>query len=198
METFSALLAICAENSPVPGEFPHKGQWRGALMFTLICARIKGWVNNCEAGDLRRNRAHYDVIVMGNTKLFIHENAFENVIFESGSLLSSGRWVNSLRPSDAYMCVVKLTIIGSDNGLSPGRCQATIWSNAGILLIGRLGTNFSEILIGIQTFSFKKMHLKMSSAKWRSFCFGLNVLSSKNISTSRSKSWCFLFSSSSN
>ena len=47
-----------------PVNSPHKGQWRGALMFTLICARIKGWVNNCEAGDLRRNRAHYDVIVM--------------------------------------------------------------------------------------------------------------------------------------
>ena len=58
METFSALLAICAVNSP------HKGQWRGALMFTLICARINGWVNNREAGDLRRYRAHYDVIVM--------------------------------------------------------------------------------------------------------------------------------------
>ena len=43
---------------------PHKGQWRGALMFSLICARINGWVYNCEAGDLRRNRAHYDVIVM--------------------------------------------------------------------------------------------------------------------------------------
>ena len=65
METFSALLAICAGNSPVPGEFPpHKGQWRGALMFTLICARINGWVNNREAGDLRRYRTHYDVIVM--------------------------------------------------------------------------------------------------------------------------------------
>ena len=47
-----------------PVNSPHKGQWRGALMFTLICARIKGWVNNCEAGDLRRNRAHCDVIVM--------------------------------------------------------------------------------------------------------------------------------------
>ena len=41
---------------------PHKGQWRGALMFTLI--RIDGWVNNREAGDLRRYRPHYDVIVM--------------------------------------------------------------------------------------------------------------------------------------
>ena len=43
---------------------PHKGQWRGHLMFSLICARIDGWVNNGEAGDLRRYRTHYDVIVM--------------------------------------------------------------------------------------------------------------------------------------
>ena len=42
----------------------HKGQWRGALMFSLICARINGWVNNIEAGDLRRHRTHYDVTVM--------------------------------------------------------------------------------------------------------------------------------------
>ena len=75
-----------------------------------------------------------------------------------------------------HICVVKLTIIGSDNGLSPGRRQAIIWTNAGILLIGPLGTNFIEILIGIQTFSFKKIHLKMSSAKWCPFCLGLNVL----------------------
>ena len=47
-----------------PVNSPHKGQWRGALMFTLIWARIIGWVNNREAGDLRRNRGHYDVIVM--------------------------------------------------------------------------------------------------------------------------------------
>ena len=64
METFSALLALCAEISPVPVNSPHKGQWRGALMFSLICARINGWVNNSEAGDLRRHRGHYDVIVM--------------------------------------------------------------------------------------------------------------------------------------
>ena len=79
-----------------------------------------------------------------------------------------------------HICVVKLTIIGSDNGLSPGRCQAIIWTNAGILLIGPLGTNFSEILIGIQTFSFKKMDLKMSSAKWRPFCLGLNELNDRH------------------
>ena len=62
------------------------------------------------------------------------------------------------------------TIIGSDNVLSPGWRQAIICTNAGILLIGPQGTNFSEILIGIQTFSFKKMYLKISSAKWRPFC----------------------------
>ena len=47
-----------------PVNSPHKGQWRGALMFSLICARINGWVNNREAGDLRRHQAHCDVIVM--------------------------------------------------------------------------------------------------------------------------------------
>ena len=75
-----------------------------------------------------------------------------------------------------HICVSKLTIIGSDNGLSPGRRQAIIWTNAGILSIGLLGTNFNEILIEIHTFSFKKLHLKMSSAKRRPFCLGLNVL----------------------
>ena len=75
-----------------------------------------------------------------------------------------------------HICVSELTIIVSDNGLSPGRRQAIIWNNAGLLLIEPLGTNFSEISIGIQTFSFTKMHLNMSSAKWRPFCLGLNVL----------------------
>ena len=78
-----------------------------------------------------------------------------------------------------HICVGNLTIIGPDNGLSPGRCQAIIWTNARILSIGPWGTNFSEILIDIQTVSFKKMHVKMSSAKWRSFCLGLNVLHNK-------------------
>ena len=72
------------------------------------------------------------------------------------------------------------TTTSSDNGLSPDRCQAIIWTNAGILLIGPLGTNFSEILIRIQTFSFRKMHLKMSSAKWPPFCLGLNLLMPRN------------------
>ena len=78
-----------------------------------------------------------------------------------------------------HICFGKLTIIGSDNGLSPERRQAIIWTNAGILLIRSLRTNFSEILIEIQTFSLKKIGLKMSSAKWRPFCLGLNVLTER-------------------
>ena len=101
--------------------------------------------------------------------------------------VTGSQWVNHKKHNKArtllthwgrvmHICVSKLTIIGSDNGLSPGRHQAIIWTNAGILLIGSLGTNLSEILIKILTFSFKKMQLKISSAKWRPFSLGLNVL----------------------
>ena len=75
-----------------------------------------------------------------------------------------------------HICVGNLAIIGSNNGLSPGRRQAIIWTDVGILLIGSWGTNFSEIWIGIETFSLKKIHLKMSSAKGRLFSLGLNEL----------------------
>ena len=85
-------------------------------------------------------------------------------------LLTHWGWVT-------HICVSKQTIIGSDNGLSPDRRQAIIWTNAGLLLIWPLRTNFSEILIEILTFSFKKVRLKVSSAKRRPFCLGLNVLS---------------------
>ena len=59
-----------------------------------------------------------------------------------------------------HICVCNLTIIGSDNGLSPGRRQAIIWTSAGILLIGTLGTNFSEISIGVPTFHSRKFTWK--------------------------------------
>ena len=72
--------------------------------------------------------------------------------------------------------VSKLTIVGSDSGLSPGRHLAIIWANDGILLIGTLGANLSDILIEIHTFSLKKIHLKMSSAKWWLLGLGRNVL----------------------
>ena len=65
----SALLALCAGNSPVPVKSPHKGQWRRALIFSLICAWINDWVNNHEAGDSRRHHGHHDVNVMSKGKI---------------------------------------------------------------------------------------------------------------------------------
>ena len=90
------------------------------------------------------------------------------VIWDAMSLTHWGRVT--------HICVSKLTIIVPDNDLSPDRRQAIIWTNAGILLIRTTGTIFSEVSSEIHIFSFKKMHLKISSAKWRSFCLGLNVL----------------------
>ena len=66
MEAFSALLAICAGNSPVPGEFPAQRPVTRSFDVFFDLRPNNGWVNNCEAGDLRRHRAHYDVIVMIN------------------------------------------------------------------------------------------------------------------------------------
>ena len=88
-----------------------------------------------------------------------------------------------------HICVSKQTIIGSDNGLSPGQRQAIILTNAGIVSIGPLGTNFNEISIRIHIFSFKKIHLKMSSAEWRPFCLGLNVLKTTGACMTRFN-WC--------
>ena len=64
METFFVLLAFVRGIHRSPVNYPRKGPWRGALMFNLICVWIKGWVNNREAGDLRRYRTHYDVTVI--------------------------------------------------------------------------------------------------------------------------------------
>ena len=75
-----------------------------------------------------------------------------------------------------HICVSKLTIIGSDNSLSPDRRQAIIWTNAGILLIGPLGTNFSETLIEILTFSFKQNAYESVVCETAVICLGLSVL----------------------
>ena len=64
METFSVLLALCARNHGSPVNSPHKGLWRGALMFSLICVWRYDWVNNRVVGELRRHHGHYDVTVM--------------------------------------------------------------------------------------------------------------------------------------
>ena len=74
-----------------PVNSPHKGQWRGALMFSLICAWINGWVNNREAGDLRRHRDHYDVIAMNHLKPTGNWHSFYLKITRSTRLMIKGR-----------------------------------------------------------------------------------------------------------
>ena len=96
-----------------------------------------------------------------------------------------------------HICVSNFTIKGSDNGLSPGRCQAIIWTNAGTLLIRTLGTDSNEILSEIHAFLFKKMRMKMASAKWRPFRLRINVLevhiiTQQNISNFAALTCCVL------
>ena len=88
-----------------------------------------------------------------------------------------------------HICISKLTTIASDNGLSPGQRQAIIWTSAGILLIGPLGTNFSKIWSEFHTFSFRKINLKMP-AKCQTFCLSLNVLTHWNPSKISHHLWC--------
>ena len=64
------------------GNSPRKGQWCGALMFSLICAWINGWVNNYEAGDFRRHRAHYDVIVMSDLSSHCAITVYVQILFD--------------------------------------------------------------------------------------------------------------------
>ena len=100
-----------------PVNSPHKGQWRGALIFSLICVWINGWVNNLEAGDLRRSRAHYDVIVMNEFAV-------------------TSKWCSSI----LYMC--QRNGISFVQRLK--RRPAIIWSNPGILTVGPLGIDFNQ------------------------------------------------------
>ena len=92
-------------------------------------------------------------------------------VFLHGSGLST-HWG---RVTHVYASVNELVMIGSDNVLSPGRRQAFIWNNVGILLTESLGTNFSENFNEIYSFSFGKMHLKISPENNWPFCLGLDV-----------------------
>ena len=88
METFSALLAICAGNSPVPGEFPTQRPVTRSFDVYFDLRPNKGWVNNREAGDLSRHRAHCDIIVMmapdwlAAVSIRIHIRNFVGVIMD--------------------------------------------------------------------------------------------------------------------
>ena len=116
-----------------PVNSPHKGQWRGALVFSLICVWINGWVNNreaTEAGDLRRHCTHYDVIIM--KYLFIHA------------------CLMLLRSREAHMHQWnKPSLVQT---VSPVWHQTVIstWSKTGLLLSETVKAKFSNVLIKIQ------------------------------------------------
>ena len=97
-----------------------------------------------------------------------------DIISQVGSIRHVVNWVT-------HICISKLTITGSDNGLSPDWRQAITRTNAGMWLIRPLGTNLSEILIRIQIFSFKKIPLKMASAKWRPFLSRPQCVNNKTV-----------------
>ena len=120
-------------------------------------------------------RKNFQPNVNQNTIIPITGNVFETLVCKMSVILLRPQCVNSFPPSAAYVSV-NCNNIGSDNGLSPIQHQSIIQTNAGILLIGPLGTSFSKI--SIKTFSLKKMPLKVLSAKWQPFCLGLNVLRS--------------------
>ena len=146
MEAFFTLLAICTGNSPVSGEFPHKGQWRGPLIFSLICVWINSWVNNREAGDLRRYRAHYDVNVINAA----------GVNFQAVTVRSL---VNVLEPCRRTYASMNYVITGSCKGPSAVRPWTITLSNIELLSIG------PRWYISVIFYSeYQTMHLKMSTA----------------------------------
>ena len=144
-----------------PVNSPHKGQWCGALMFSLMCTRINSWVNNREAGDLRRYRAHYDVTVMVEKwwknasgwcwkHCIVGQNhnccqkCIENLICKLSATFSMEQWINSSPPSAAYMHQwIGSTLVQAM--ACTYWCQAITWTNVASLSIGPLGTNFSKM-----------------------------------------------------
>ena len=142
-----------------PVNFLHKGQWRGALIFALICVRINGWVNNREAGDLRRYRAHYDVIVMITWK-YLHTMKPSLINCDSLlSLLSMESRVSQQRkdnlqtyPQNLHLDKLTLTHWGRDNMASI--LQTTFWS--AFSWMGMHG-----ILLKFHWSMFPKVHLSI-------------------------------------
>ena len=133
METFSAL--------PVPAISPHKGQWRVAMMFSFICARINDWVNNREAGDLRRHRGHYDVIVMEPTIVF------RTLLYAPRPLLpwsGMAHVESALNRSYAPTCVHDYVIIHGN----PFRITGALWGES----IGHRGLLWKGPLMRILDF----------------------------------------------
>ena len=119
-----------------PVNSPHKGQWRGALMFSLICIWINGWVNNCEADDLRCYRAHYDVTVMAKQATSHYLKQWWNVFLVHMYMCHSVSMSYYIEAEWRYIGVGKKGIIWSDDGMSPAEHH---WAITGSLSVEPLG-----------------------------------------------------------
>ena len=120
-----------------PVNSPHKGQWRGALMFCLICAWINGWVNNREAGDLRRHRAHYDVIVMINFEGLPAEQA--NRLQGNSQVWSGGRGEPDYKQGmvNSRLTIQTLSVTSKNSAFTSHLEWSPVWRPWFILSIAR-------------------------------------------------------------
>ena len=149
-------------------------------MFSLICFWINGWVNNGEAGDLRRHRGHYDVHVMSMCLLppycsnlmcpFMPRRKKLIILCASECAKSLTHWGRVM-----HIYVTELGHRRSGNHLSPSRHQTITWTKTDFTSIGHLWTNFSDTLFESQTFSLTKMHFDMSSVKYRQSCLSHSI-----------------------
>ena len=141
---FSALLALCVGNSPI------KGQWRGALIFSLICAWMNDWVNDREAGDLERHRGHYDVTVMhpGCCIVTGYVEVFGSTTFNDPSIENSLCDVYTFRWAFLQICFANL--------------------NATLPIFGCLVT--PESWARFACYIFQHISLSQSHLLWRSPC----------------------------
>ena len=166
------VLAVLASNifTDTTHEFPNNWkmlrspvEWKQVILGSSLCP---GGMSATKAISDLKHILHSTHTLLPNHKTFI-KWTFEKYC----NIILFTHWGRV-----THIGVSKIAIICSDNGLSPGRRQAIIWTKAEILLIRTWGTNVYEILKEIYMFSFKKMHLNMSSGKWRPFRLGLIVV----------------------
>ena len=188
-------LSQCQCVKPSPLSAAYMCQWMESALVQIMACHLFGtkplskpMLGYCQ---LELNSLQWNFIKLQNLSFAkIHLKMWSArmaAILSRGELTHWGRVM--------HICISNLTIIGSDNGLSPGRRQAIIWTKDGILLIWTSGTNLSEILSEIHAFSSQEMYLKTSSGKCWPFCLSLNVLKHVGVtwaSVNVKPCWCYL------
>ena len=177
METSSVLLPFYAGNSP------HKGQWHGALVFSLNCAWISGSVNNREAGDLNRHRAHYDVISMDTQT--IHAIAYPHecdmICPFSDQSVAFSEWDQPFVQGNMWECIVNLINVtcyffrrGVRTNPTTTWAMRRLYFDVQSILESNVCINrcISNLIIGYNWRLVKKIHICTSfETKMKTGCF---------------------------